>query len=194
MARDKQGKIISGADEGNPFTSDNQPTPEAKSEGKKRISLMRSGLKDLLRGLVRENKKDITHKEKALIYEIYNIALCDYAFPQNANIGIKHLYFFISDFGIKVGVSNNVKSRLNQIKSYAPSSEIIKVIPYASNFEFIIHKKFKSQNIKGNPTYGIEWFFINDDLLNFIDSINSVNDLMVCFNKRISKDLQMKLF
>jgi len=48
MARDKKGRIIDGKNEGNTFTSENQPTSEAKSKGK----LRKRYLKDLATALI----------------------------------------------------------------------------------------------------------------------------------------------
>jgi len=175
------------------FTKENQPSPEAKSNGHKIATARRNNLKNLLKDLVLTNKKKITYKEKAILYQMYEIVLSDFAFPKSIDVGVKHLYFMQSNFGIKIGVSKNCENRLMQIHKYAPESKILKVIPYASNFENEIHKKFKRQNIKGNTTYGIEWFFINDDLLEFIDQVNSVQDLCAIFNKSISKQLLLNL-
>ena len=176
-----------------PFSKENQPSSKAKSEGHKKASARRSNLKTLLKDLVLTNKQKITYKEKALLYKIYEIALSDYVFYKVADFGVKHLYFMQSSFGIKIGISKDCNNRLMQIHKYAPETKILKVIPYASNFENDIHKKFKRQNIKGNTTYGIEWFFINDDLLEFIDQVNSVQDLCAIFNKSISKQLLLNL-
>jgi hypothetical protein len=181
---------------GNPdfvFSKENQPSSEAKSNGHKKATARRSNLKKLLKDLVITNKQKITYQEKALLYQMYEIGLSDYVFYKSADIGVKHLYFMRSSFGIKIGISKDCNNRLTQIQKYAPETKILKVIQYASNFENQIHKKFKRQNIKGNTTYGIEWFFINDDLLEFIDQINSVEDLCVIFNKSISKQLLLNL-
>ena len=48
MARDSKGKFIDGDHNGNKFSKDNQPSPQAKSEGHKR----KKALKDLADALI----------------------------------------------------------------------------------------------------------------------------------------------
>jgi hypothetical protein len=124
--------------------------------------------------------KNITNSQLHLIYQLYKISISDYVCNVTTT-NIQHLYFIESDFGIKIGVSKDVNKRLEQIKNYAPSSVILKQIDFAANFETKLHKKFKRQNIKNNPIYGIEWFYKTDDLICFIDDINNVNDLCRIF-------------
>ena len=54
MARDAKGKIIDGTNEGNSFTSENQPSGEAKSLGK----LKKRALKDLANALISGDRLD----------------------------------------------------------------------------------------------------------------------------------------
>ncbi|MCP4665147.1 MAG: GIY-YIG nuclease family protein [Deltaproteobacteria bacterium] len=150
-------------------------------------------LKKLIKDLCKlEKQKNITEKEKILIYQIYEIAISDYVYSGSVNANIYHLYFMESDFGIKIGKSQKIENRLKQIRNYAKTTNILKIIPFAGTFETKLHKKFKKQNIKNNPVYGIEWFYKNDDLINFIKNINNVNDLVSIFGGKRAKQIQME--
>jgi len=144
-------------------------------------------LKKLLKDLA-SIMDTLTEREKHLAYQLYEIVENDLMF-NNVSSSVNHLYFIESDFGIKIGISKNVENRLNQIKSYAQSSKILKVIKYGGNFENDIHKKFKYINIKNNHTIGIEWFNKSNDLLEFINEIDEVNDLHKYFNPKGSGQL-----
>lgn len=134
----------------------------------------------------------ITEREKMLVYQLYEIVEGDINNSNSISSSINHLYFMESEFGIKIGISKDVNNRLKQIKVYAPSTKIIKIIEYAGKFESNIHKKFESINIKNNPIIGIEWFFKTDDLMSFIDEIENINDMHKYFNPKGNG--QLKLF
>jgi hypothetical protein len=138
-------------------------------------------LKNLIFDIAKiKDKNGLSSSQLAIIYQLYQVALSDYTCDV-VTTTIQHLYFIESDFGIKIGISKDVNERLRQIKNYAPSARILKVIPYAGNFESKLHAKFKKQNIKNSPLYGIEWFYKNDDLIAFIESIDNVKDLCNIF-------------
>ena len=126
----------------------------------------------------------VTSREKMLVYQLYNIVEGDLNLSKSISSSVIHLYFIESEFGIKIGVSTNPNNRLQQIRNYAPSSKILKVIEYAGNFEKDIHKKFEHINIKNMPNLGIEWFNKSDDLKAFIDEIENINDLHKFFNPK----------
>jgi hypothetical protein len=134
----------------------------------------------------------ITEREKMLVYQLYEIVEGDINNSNSISSSINHLYFMESEFGIKIGISKDVNNRLKQIKVYAPSAKIIKIIEYAGKFESNIHKKFESINIKNNPIIGIEWFFKTDDLMSFIEDVQNINDMHKYFNPKGSG--QLKLF
>jgi hypothetical protein len=147
-------------------------------------------LKLLIKDIIHLYKGEINPYTKRIMYDIYSISLSDYS-NNIINDTISHLYFIESDFGIKIGISKNVNRRLVEIKNYAPSSRIIKSIKYAGNYEKLLHHKFKKQNIKNNPLFGIEWFYKNDDLYSFIQETNTILDLANEFNHSIPKQLQL---
>lgn len=149
-------------------------------------------LRILIKDLAKLNKSEISWIEKQLIYDIYKVALVDYTLPKNKDYSISHLYFMESDFGIKIGISKQPNKRLVQIRQYAKNVKLIKVIKHGGSFEKHLHNKFKNQNIKNNPTYGIEWFYKNDDLINFIDELESVEDLVMLFGSK--RAIQLTLF
>ena len=150
--------------------------PNGRPKGSKNRA---SSLKKIILDISKISK-NITNSQLHLLYQLYKISISDYVCNVTTT-NIQHLYFIESDFGIKIGVSKDVNKRLEQIKNYAPSSIILKQIDFAANFETKLHKKFKRQNIKNNPIYGIEWFYKTDDLKCFIDDINNVNDLCRIF-------------
>jgi len=125
----------------------------------------------------------LTAREKMLAYQLYGIVEADLAL-QSVSSTVRHLYFMESEFGIKIGVSSNVAKRLNQIKIYAPSAKLLKVVNYAAGFEVNIHNKFSHLNIKGNPAIGVEWFAKSDDLIAFIDEIETIENLHSYFNPK----------
>jgi hypothetical protein len=125
----------------------------------------------------------LTAREKMLAYQLYGIVEADISL-QSASSNVRHLYFMEAEFGIKIGVSSNVTKRLNQIKAYAPSVKVLKIINYAASFETNIHQKFAHLNIKGNPNIGIEWFSKSDDLISFIDEIENIENLHSYFTPK----------
>jgi hypothetical protein len=132
----------------------------------------------------------LSEREKNLAYQLYQIVEEDIRLS-NISSSVSHLYFIESDFGIKIGISKKVDDRLRTIKRYAQSAKILKLIKYAGNFELNIHKKFDHINIKNNHIIGIEWFSKTNDLLDFIDEIDEVNDLHRYFNPKGSGQLLM---
>jgi hypothetical protein len=150
----------------------------------------KSKLSIIVKELANAGIKSISDVEKTLIYQMFDIVMSDYVCNSSVPT-VQHLYFMESDFGVKIGVSKNANTRLKQIQGYAPSSKLLKVIPFAGAFEKKLHTKFKKQNIKNNPAYGVEWFYKNDDLMNFIDSIDCVQDLVNVFGGKRAG--QMKL-
>jgi hypothetical protein len=133
--------------------------------------------------------ENLTEREKMLVYQLYEIIEGDIYNSSSISSSANHLYFMESEFGIKIGVSKNVNNRLKQIKVYAPSAKIIKIINYAGKFESNIHKKFESVNIKNNPIIGIEWFLKSDDLMSFIEELQNINDMHKYFNPKGSGQL-----
>lgn len=166
------------------FGSGQDPRRGGRPKGKSN----RTKLKQLIKDLSEINKTNITPKEKALIYQIYELAIADYT-VNDADASVKHLYFIESDFGIKIGVSKDIANRIRQIKSYASSARVLKVINNGGKFENNLHNKFKKLNIKGNPTIGTEWFLKNDDLISFINETDNIEDLVSEFGSEISKQL-----
>lgn len=150
----------------------------------------RTYLKELIKDIIHLYRREVNPYTKKLIYDLYEMSISDYS-NNIINDNITNLYFMESDFGIKIGVSKNVKIRLKQIQAYAPSTYIIKVIKFGGNYEKLLHKKYKKQNIKNNPLYGIEWFYKNEDLCSFINETNSILDLANHFNHTIPKQLQL---
>jgi hypothetical protein len=176
------------------FTSGYQP----KSNGRPKSN--RIELRRLLNELKYEYQdKRITPLIKKMIYDLYSISLSDFDLDGLSSLTTsdKHLYFFKSDMigGIKIGVSKNVDKRLIQIKEYAKDAELIKYIPYCSEFENNIHKKYKHINIKGNGI-GIEWFKSTPDLFLWIQGVNSIDDLANQFGSFSTKKIcnQLALF
>ena len=152
----------------------------------------KAALKKLIIDIEAINKSSVlSDSQLKVIYQLYQVTTSDYCCNITTTT-IKHLYFIESDFGIKIGVSKNVDKRLGNIKEYAPSSVLLKIIPFGGNFEKNLHNKFKKQNIRNNPVYGVEWFYKNEDLIHFISSINEALDLAGIFG---SKDIgQLRLF
>jgi len=132
----------------------------------------------------------LTVREKLIAYQLYEIVENDLA--TSISSSVDHLYFMESEFGIKIGKSKNPDNRLKQVKIYAPSTKLIKVIKYAGNFEIDVHNKFSHINIKNNPIIGIEWFLKSDDLYSFILENDKVNDMHKYFNPKGNG--QIKLF
>jgi hypothetical protein len=169
-----------------PFKKGEVANPNGRPKG----SSKRTFLKELIKDIIHLYKREINPYTKKLIYDLYEMSISDYT-HNVINDSISHLYFMESDFGIKIGVSKNVNNRLKQIKTYAPTTKILKVIKFAGNYEKLLHKKYKKQNIKNNPLYGIEWFYKNDDLYSFIEETNSILDLANEFNHKIPQQLQL---
>jgi hypothetical protein len=163
----------------------NNPTGRPKGAAKK------TKLKNLLEDLIKiRNSTSVTDNLKKVVYNLYEIVLSDIAINEITD-SVFHLYFIESEFGIKVGISKDVENRLKQIRAYAPSAKIVKVINYAGNFEKSIHGKFRYLNIRGNNQIGIEWFTKNDDLFSFIEQVNTAKDLAKIFGKFTGHQLSL---
>jgi hypothetical protein len=134
---------------------------------------------------------NLTEREKMIAYQLYEIVESD-IYATSVSSSVNHLYFAESDFGVKIGMSKQVNKRLGQIRMYAPSTNIIKTIKYAGMFENDVHRKFANINISGNQIIGTEWFVKNDDLLSFIENIDTIEDLHKYFNPKGNG--QLKLF
>jgi hypothetical protein len=147
-------------------------------------------LLNLLKDLSQLTDK-IGDREKMLVYQLYEIVEGDINIGLSISSSVDHLYFMESEFGIKIGISKHPNKRLAQIKMYAPSTNILKVIQFAGKFEKDIHKKFEYLNIKNTPNLGIEWFVKSDDLLAFIDEIETLNDFHKYFNPKGNGQLKM---
>ena len=160
--------------------------PNGRPKGKSK----RTFLKALIKDIIHLYRREVNPYTKKLIYDLYEMSISDYT-HNVINDNITHLYFMESDFGIKIGVSKDVKNRLRQIQLYAPTTTILKIIKFGGNYEKLLHKKYKKQNIKNNPLYGIEWFYKNDDLYSFINETNTILDLANEFNHSIPKQLQL---
>jgi hypothetical protein len=165
---------------------DAKPFPKGKSgnpNGRPKGTVSaKPKLKKLLKDLA-AIMDTLTAREKMLAYQLYGIVESDISL-QSVSSSVRHLYFMEAEFGIKIGVSTDVQKRLNQIRAYAPSVKVLKVVNYAGAFETNIHRKFEHLNIKGNPTIGIEWFSKSDDLISFIDELQSIEDLHAHFNPK----------
>ena len=162
-----------------PFKKGECANPKGRPKG---TTSKKPKLKKLLKDLS-AIMTTLTDREKYLAYQLYDIIESDLKF-NNVSASLNHLYFIESDFGIKIGISKNVSKRFEQIKKYAPSIKLIKIIKFAGNFEKNIHKKFKHINIKNNNLIGIEWFDKSVDLLEFISELDEVNDLHKYFNPK----------
>lgn len=163
--------------------------PKGRPKGAKS---KKTQLRKLIKDLIHFHNGEVNDYTKKLIYQFYEIAMTDLCVDFVSDV-VADLYFIESDFGIKIGISKNVNTRLKQLKMYAPSSTILKVIKNGASFEHTLHKHFKKQNIRNNPTYGIEWFYKNDDLYNFIESVNTPMDLINKFGGKAIKQLQLDL-
>lgn len=78
------------------------------------------------------------------------------------------IYFIQSgkDGPIKIGTTNNVESRLGDIRVLNPQKiKLLKSIKGTQKYEKEIHRKFKNDRIKG------EWFRLSSDLIEFINSL-----------------------
>lgn len=67
---------------------------------------------------------------------------------------------------IKIGLTKDIKRRLNDIKTYFPYGiELLHIIEGNKLFEMELHEKFKNYNISG------EWFEPAEEILNYISSL-----------------------
>jgi hypothetical protein len=148
-------------------------------------------LRKLIKDIIHIHNSEVNDYTKRLIYQLYEVAISDASINYISDV-VSDLYFIESDFGIKIGVSKSVTTRLKQIQAYAPSAKISKVIKNAGSFEKTLHRHFRKQNIKNNPLYGVEWFYKNDDLVDFIGSVNTPIDLVNKFGSNNIKQLQIQ--
>ncbi len=163
----------------------NNPKGRPKGVSKK------ARLKNLLEDLIKiHGSRTVSDKLKKVVYNLYEIVLSDISVNEITD-SVFHLYFIESEFGIKVGISKDVENRLKQIRAYAPSANVIKVVKYGGNFEKSIHGKFRYLNIRGNNQIGVEWFTKNDDLFAFIDQVNTAKDLAKIFGKFTGHQLSL---
>jgi hypothetical protein len=148
-------------------------------------------LRKLIKDIIHIHNGEVNDYTKRLLYQFYEVSMSDASVNYISDV-VTDLYFIESDFGIKVGISKSVTTRLKQIQSYAPSAKILKVIKNAGSFEKTLHRHFRKQNIKNNPLYGVEWFYKNDDLMQFIESVNTPIDLVNKFGSNNIKQLQIQ--
>jgi hypothetical protein len=167
---------------------DNRRNLKGRPKG---VKNKKTQLRKLIKDIIHIHNGEINEYTKKLLYQLYEVAMTDLSVDYISET-VSDLYFIESDFGIKIGISKNPVQRLYQIQLYAPSSKILKVIKNAGAFEKTLHNYFRKQNIKNNPLYGIEWFYKNDDLLNFIDSIDTSMDLVNRFGSKNVKQLQIQ--
>lgn len=177
----KNGGTLTRPNKGETMNPNGRPKGAAK----------KTKLKNLLQDLIKlRNSTNITDNVKKAAYNLYEIVISDIAINEVTD-SVFHLYFIESEFGIKVGISKDVENRLKQIRAYAPSAKIVKVIKYGGNFEKAIHGKFRYLNIRGNNQIGIEWFTKNDDLFSFIEQVNTAKDLAKIFGKFTGHQLSL---
>jgi hypothetical protein len=171
-----------------PFAKGNIANPTGRPKGaKNKVTQLRKLIKDI----IHIHNGEVNDYTKRLMYQLYEVSMSDASVNYISDV-VTNLYFIESDFGIKIGVSKSVSTRLKQIQSYAPSSKILKVVKNAGVFEKTLHHYFRKQNIKNNPMYGVEWFYKNDDLDEFINSINTPMDLVNKFGSNNIKQLQIQ--
>ena len=141
----------------------------------------RPKLKKLLKDLS-ATMNTLTEREKMLAYQLYEIVEAD-LYSKSISSSVDHLYFFESDFGIKIGKSKDVQNRLKQIKLYAPEVKVLRVIKYAGKFEKDLHRKFSYLNIENKNGIGTEWFRKDkNQITEFIDNIETI----VCMHKHFN--------
>lgn len=78
------------------------------------------------------------------------------------------IYFIQDNNGfIKIGVTKNIKKRFPQIKSnHFSAFYVLKIIYGTYNLESKLKKRFKKYQAKG------EWFYPNEKILKYINSLN----------------------
>jgi hypothetical protein len=171
-----------------PFVKGNVANPKGRPKGaKNKLTQLRRLIKDI----IHIHNGEVNDYTKRLLYQFYEVSMSDASINYISDV-VSDLYFIESDFGIKIGVSKSVNTRLKQIQAYAPSAKISKVIKNAGSFEKTLHRHFRKQNIKNNPLYGVEWFYKNDDLIDFIASVNTPIDLVNKFGSNNIKQLQIQ--
>jgi hypothetical protein len=171
-----------------PFAKGNVANPKGRPKGaKNKLTQLRRLIKDI----IHIHNGEVNDYTKRLLYQFYEVSMSDASINYISDV-VSDLYFIESDFGIKIGVSKSVTTRLKQIQAYAPSAKISKVIKNAGSFEKTLHRHFRKQNIKNNPLYGVEWFYKNDDLIDFIASVNTPIDLVNKFGSNNIKQLQIQ--
>ena len=171
-----------------PYSKGHIANPNGRPKGvKNKLTQLRKLIKDI----IHIHNGEVNDYTKRLLYQLYEVSMSDASVNYISDV-VTDLYFIESDFGIKIGISKSVTSRLKQIQAYAPSAKILKVIKNAGSFEKTLHRHFRKQNIKNNPIYGVEWFYKNDDLIQFIESVNTPIDLVNKFGSNNIKQLQIQ--
>jgi hypothetical protein len=154
-----------------------------KSPGRPKGKSKKNALKKLLKDLAAITDT-LTDREKMLVYQLYGIVEAD-IYATSISSSVEHLYFFESDFGIKIGKSKDVQNRLKQIKLYAPEAKVLRVIKYAGKFESNMHKKFSYLNIENKNGIGTEWFRKDkNQIVTFIESIETIECMHKYFNPK----------
>ena len=66
----------------------------------------------------------------------------------------------------KIGISKNVKTRLNQIKTGNPFAEIVNIYVtenFTHSIESNLHRKFEDKRVKDDNSAGKEWFYLTPE-------------------------------
>lgn len=85
-----------------------------------------------------------------------------------------YIYLISDDRYIKIGITKNIKNRINSIQHGNPDANIIyyKYIENYVNIEKILHEKYKSKKIKG------EWFKLSEYDINeikvYLEEVNEI--------------------
>lgn len=84
---------------------------------------------------------------------------------------LQHVYFITDGKYVKIGMSNNVKGRLDNLQSANPHKlSIALVVPYGGReLELELHAKFAEHRVRG------EWFKIAPPITKYINKIANVN-------------------
>jgi len=93
------------------------------------------------------------------------------------------LYIIYSEYGCKIGYTKSPLERIEQIKHGLPSQECFFVGLYINDkayaYERKLHKIFKTQRLSG------EWFILNDEDINYIDTFLLQNDFKCLIKKSL---------
>lgn len=84
---------------------------------------------------------------------------------------IQDLYFITDGMYVKIGVSGDIKSRLNQLQTANPLPlKLLLSVEYGQGLEIHYHNKFKHSRVKG------EWFRLTPDIIEEIELLISDNE------------------